>query len=106
MRWLPPLAWAGLLAVAAIGLWLWTDDLMEVILLPGAVLVSVLVAAGAARAREPAALTISDTSASAPLLAVGVTAVALGAAVGVWASLMGAGVLVLAAITAVLERRG
>lgn len=100
------LFWAALLSLAGAGLLAWTDDRMEAVLLPAAVLVTLLVAAAAWRARGPETLALSDASASAPLLALGLTGVALGAAVGAWASLMGAGVLVLAAAAAVRERRG
>jgi hypothetical protein len=100
------LAWAALLAVAATGLLLSTGDAIEVVLLPAAALLVLLVAAGALRAREPAALTVADASVSGPLLAAGLTGIALGVAIGAWASLMGLGALVLAAIADVRERRG
>jgi hypothetical protein len=101
----PMLAWALLLALAAGGLAAWTSDRIEIVLLPAAVVVTLLVAAAAWRARDREALTLADTSASGPLLAIGVTGVVVGAAVGAWASLMGAGVLALALTAAIRERR-
>jgi hypothetical protein len=100
----PFLAWAALLALTATGLLLWSDDTVADVLLPSAVLVALLLAAGALRAREPAAVRVRDTSLGGPLLALGLAGVALGAAVGAWASLMGLGVLLLAALAAVRER--
>ena len=102
----PFLAWAALLTATATGLLLWSDDTVAVVLLPAAVLIVLLVAVAAVRAREPAALAVPDVSVSGPLLALGLAGVALGVAVGGWASLMGAGTLVLAAIAALRERRG
>jgi hypothetical protein len=102
----PFVAWAALLAATGTGLLLWSDDTVAVILLPAAALIVLVVAAAALRAREPAALVVSDMSLSGPLLAFGLAGVALGVAVGAWASLMGAGTLLLAAIAAVRERRG
>jgi hypothetical protein len=102
----PVLAWAALLAALAAMLALWTGDLVAVVLLPGAVLVVLVVAMGAARARDPAERMVPDASASGPLAAGGVALLALGAVAGLWAALIGAALLVLAIVAAVRERIG
>jgi hypothetical protein len=100
------LAWAALLAALAAMLALWTGDLVAVALLPGAVLVVLVVAVGAARARDPEERLVPEGSASSLLGACGLALLALGAVAGLWAALIGAGLLVLAALAAVRERWG
>jgi hypothetical protein len=102
----PVLAWAALLAGLATMLALWTGDLIAIALLPGAILVVLVVAVGAARAREPGAGWVPDASASGVLGAWALALLALGAVAGLWAALIGAGLLVLALIVAVRERWG
>jgi hypothetical protein len=85
---------------------LWTGDLVAVTLLPGAILVVLVVALGAARAREPDARTVPEASGSAMLGACALALLALGAVAGLWAALIGVGLLVLALIAAVRERWG
>ena len=102
----PVLAWAALLAALAAMLALWTGDLVAVVLLPGAVLVVLVVAMGAARARDPVERRVPDASASGPLAAGGVALLALGAVAGLWAALIGAALLVLAIVAAGRERIG
>ena len=103
---LPVLAWAALLAALAAMLALWTGDLVAVVLLPGAVLVVLVVALGAARARDPAERRLPEASASGVLAAGGRALLAVGAAAGLWAALIGAGLLVLAIVAAARERWG
>jgi hypothetical protein len=98
--------WALLLAGLATLLALWTGDLVEAVLLPGAVLVVLGVAVAVARARDPVERVVPEASASALLAAGGVALLALGAVAGLWAVLMGAGLLVLAIVAAVRERIG
>jgi hypothetical protein len=100
------LAWALLLAVLAAILTLWTGDLVAVLLLPGAVVLVLVIALAAWRAREPRERVVPEASASGVLLACGLAALAVGAAVGPWAALIGAGLVLLAAIAAARERRG
>ena len=102
----PVLAWAALLAALATMLALWTGDLVAVALLPGAVLVVLVVALGAARARDPAERRLPEASASGLLAAGGLALLAVGAAAGLWAALIGAGLLVLAIVAAARERWG
>ena len=102
----PVLAWAALLAALAAMLALWTGDLVAVALLPGAVLVVLVVAVGAARARDPAERRVPEASASGLLAAGGLALLAVGAVAGLWAALIGAGLLVLAVVAAVRERWG
>jgi hypothetical protein len=102
----PVLAWAALLAALATMLALWTGDLVAVVLLPGAILVVLVVATGAARARDPAERLVPEASASSLLAAGGLALLALGAVAGLWAALIGAGLLVLAIVAAVRERWG
>jgi hypothetical protein len=102
----PVLAWAALLAALALMLALWTGDLVAVVLLPGAVLFVLVVALGAARARDAGERRIPEASASSLLGAVALALLALGAVAGLWAALIGAGLLVLAIVAAVRERWG
>jgi hypothetical protein len=102
----PVLAWALLLAALATLLALWTGDLVEVLLLPGAVLVVLGVAVAVGRARDPVEGVVPEASASGLLAAGGIALLALGAVAGLWAALIGAGVLVLAIVAAVRERIG
>jgi hypothetical protein len=102
----PVLAWALLLAALATLLVLWTGDLVEVVLLPGAVLVVLGVAVAVGRARDPVEGVVPEASASGLLAAVGIALLALGAVAGLWAALIGAGLLVLAIVAAVRERIG
>jgi hypothetical protein len=102
----PVALWALLLAGLATLLALWTGDLMEVVLLPGAVLVVVGVAVAVGRARDPVERVVPEASASGLLAAVGIALLALGAVAGLWAALIGAGLLVLAIVAAVRERVG
>ena len=97
----PVLAWGALLAALAAMLALWTDDLVAVVLLPGAVLVVVVVAVAMARARDPVERVVPEASASGLLAAGGLTLLALGAVAGLWAALIGAALLVLAIVAAV-----
>ena len=90
----------------ALMLVLWTGDLVAIALLPGAILVVLVVALGAARAREPQEQRVPEAAASAILGAGGVALLALGAVAGLWAALIGAGLLVLALIAAIRERWG
>jgi uncharacterized membrane protein YfcA len=103
---LPMLAWAALLAALAALLALWTGDLVAVLLLPGAILVVLVVALAAWRARDREERTVPEASASALLAACGLAGLAVGAAVGLWAALIGAGLVVLAIIAAARERWG
>ena len=73
---------------------------------PGAVLVVLVVALAAARARDPRERLVPEASASGPLAAGGLALLALGAVAGLWAALIGAGLLVLAIVAAVRERWG
>jgi hypothetical protein len=102
----PVLAWALLLGALATLLAVWTGDLMEVVLLPGAVLVVLSVAVAVGRARDPVEGVVPEASASALLAAVGIALLAVGAVAGLWAALIGAGLLVLAIVAAVRERIG
>jgi hypothetical protein len=102
----PVLAWAALLVALAAMLALWTGDLVAVALLPGAVLVVLVVAIGAARARDAEERLVPEASASSLLGACGLALLALGAVAGLWAALIGAGLLVLAVVAAVRERWG
>ena len=103
----PVALWAALLAGLATLLALWTGDLVEVVLLPGAVLVVLVVALGTARARDdPAERWVPEASASGVLGACALTLLALGAVAGLWAALVGAGLLVVALVAAVRERWG
>jgi hypothetical protein len=102
----PVLAWAALLGALAAMLALWTGDLVAVALLPGAILVVLVVALGAARAREPGERLVPEATASAILGACALALLALGAVAGLWAALIGAGLLVLALVAAVRERWG
>jgi uncharacterized membrane protein YfcA len=103
----PVLAWALLLAALGTLLALWaTGDLLEVVLLPSAVLVVLGVAVAAGRARDPVERVVPEASASALLAAVGIALLVLGAVAGLWAALIGAGLLVLALVAAVRERIG
>ena len=102
----PVALWALLLAALATLLALWTGDLVEVVLLPGAVLVVLGVAVAVGRARDPVEGVVPEASASGLLAAVGVALLALGAVAGLWAALIGAGLLVLAIVAAVRERVG
>jgi hypothetical protein len=83
---------------------LWTGDLAEVLLLPGAIVVVLFVAVATWRARDREERTLPEASASALLAACGFTALALGAVAGLWAALIGAGLLVFALVVAVRER--
>jgi hypothetical protein len=98
--------WAVLLAGLATLLALWTGDLVEAVLLPGAVLVVLGVAVAVARARDPVERVVPDASASALLGAGGIALLALGAVAGLWAALIGAALLVMAVVAAVRERIG
>jgi hypothetical protein len=100
------LAWAALLAALAAMLALWTGDLVAIVLLPGAVIVVLVVAVGAARARDPVERVVPEASASGPLAAGGLALMALGAVAGLWAALIGVAVLLLAIVAAVRERWG
>ena len=102
----PVALWALLLAALATLLALWTGDLVEVVLLPGAVLVVLGVAVAVGRARDPVERVVPEASASGLLAAVGIAMLALGAVAGLWAALIGAGLLVLAIVAAVRERVG
>jgi hypothetical protein len=102
----PALAWAGLLIALAVMLALWTDDLVAVVLLPGAIVVTLVVALASRRARDPAVRSVPEASVSGVLGACGLTALAVGAVAGLWAALIGAGLLLLALIAAVRERWG
>jgi hypothetical protein len=102
----PVLFWAVLLTGLATLLALWTGDLVEVVLLPGAVLVVLAVAVAVARARDPVERVVPEASASGLLAAAGVALLVLGAVAGLWAALIGAGLLVLAIVAAVRERIG
>lgn len=102
----PVLAWAALLAALAVMLALWTGDLVAIVLLPGAVLVVLVVAIGAARSRDAEERLVPEASVSSVLGACGVALLALGAVAGLWAALIGAGLLVVAAMAAVRERWG
>jgi hypothetical protein len=99
----PVLAWGALLTALAAMLALWTDDLVAVVLLPGAVLVVLVVAVAMARARDPVERVVPEASASGLLVAGGLALLALGAVAGLWAALIGAGLLVLAIVVAVGE---
>jgi hypothetical protein len=103
---IPMLAWALLLAALAAVLALWTGDLAEVLLLPGAIVVVLAVALAAWRTRQRDEVAVPEASASALLAACGLTALAVGAVAGLWAALIGAGLLVFALIVAVRERAG
>jgi uncharacterized membrane protein YfcA len=101
------LVWAALLAALGAMLALWTGDVVAVALLPGAVLVVLVVALGAARARDdPAPRRVPEASASGVLGACALALLALGAVAGLWAALVGAGLLVVALVAAVRERWG
>jgi hypothetical protein len=100
------LFWALLLAGLATLLALWTGDVMEVVLLPSAVLAVLGVAVAVGRARDPVAGVVPEASASSLLAAGGIALLALGAVAGLWAALIGAGLLVLAIVAAVRERIG
>ena len=100
----PALAWALLLAMLAVLLALWTGDLAEVLLLPGAIVVVLVVAAATWRARDREERAVPEASGSALLAASGLTALAVGAVAGLWAALIGAGLLVFAFVVAVRER--
>jgi hypothetical protein len=102
----PVLAWAALLAALAVMLALWTGDLVAIALLPGAVLVILVVAVGATRARDSDERAVPEASASSLLGAGGLALLALGAVAGLWAALIGAALLVLAVVAAVRERWG
>ena len=102
----PVAFWALLLAGLAALLALWTGDLVEVVLLPGAVLVVLGVAVAVGRARDPVEGVVPEASASGLLAAGGIALLALGAVAGLWAALIGAGLLVLAIVAAVRERIG
>jgi hypothetical protein len=102
----PALAWAALLAALATMLALWTGDLVAVALLPGAVLVVLVVALGAARARDADDRGVPEASVSGLLGACALALLALGAVAGLWAALIGAGLLVLAIVAAARERWG
>ena len=103
---IPVLAWALLLAALAALLALWTGDVVQVVLLPAAVLVVLAIAVAVARARDPVERVVPEASASALLAAGGVALLALGAVAGLWAALIGAGLLVAAVVAAVRERIG
>jgi hypothetical protein len=103
---IPVALWALLLAGLAALLALWTGDLVEVVLLPAAVLVVLGVAVAVGRARDPVEGVVPEASASGPLAAGGIALLALGAVAGLWAALIGAGLLVLAIVAAVRERIG
>jgi hypothetical protein len=100
------LFWALLLAALATLLALWTGDVVETVLLPGAVLVVLGVAVAVGRARDPVERVVPEASASGLLAAGGIALLALGAVAGLWAALIGAGLLVLAIAAAVRERIG
>jgi hypothetical protein len=100
------LAWAALLAGLAVMLALWTSDLVAIALLPGAVLVVLVVAVGAARTRDADERRVPEASTSAVLGACALAALAIGAVAGLWAALIGAGLLVVALVAAVRERWG
>jgi hypothetical protein len=102
----PALVWAALLAALAVLLALWTGDLAEVLLLPGAIVVVLVVAAFAWRGRDREERALPEASASPVLAACGLTALALGAVAGLWAALIGAGLLLFALVIAVRERAG
>jgi hypothetical protein len=102
----PVAFWALLLAGLATLLALWTGDLIEVVLLPAAVLVVLGVAVAAGRAREPVEGVVPEASASGLLAAAGIALLAVGAVAGLWAALIGAGLVVLAIVAAVRERIG
>jgi hypothetical protein len=102
----PVLLWALLLAGLAALLALWTGDLVEVVLLPGAVLVVLGVAVAVVRARDPVEAVVPEASATGLLAAGGIALLALGAVAGLWSALIGAGLLVLAIVAAVRERIG
>jgi hypothetical protein len=102
----PALAWGALLTALAAMLALWTDDVVAVVLLPGAVLVVLIVAVAMARARDPVERVVPEASASGLLAAGGLALLALGAVAGLWAALIGAALLVLAIVVAVRERWG
>ena len=101
------MVWAALLAALAAMLALWTGDLVALALLPGAILVALVVAVGAARAGDdPAERWVPEASASGVLGACALALLALGAVAGLWAALIGAGLLVVALVAAVRERWG
>ena len=102
----PMLAWAALLVALAVMLALWTSDLVAIALLPGAVVIVLIVAAGAARARDVDERRLPEASASAVLGAGGLALLALGAVAGLWAALVGAGLLVAASAVAAREHWG
>ena len=105
MTW-PALAWAALLAALAVMLALWTDDLVAVLLLPGAVVVVLVGALAGRRARDREEWVMPEGSVAAILAACGLAALAVAAVAGLWAALIGAGLVVLAVIAAARERRG
>jgi uncharacterized membrane protein YfcA len=100
------LAWSALLTGLGAMLALWTSDLVAIALLPGAVVVVLVVAFGASRARDRDERLVPEASASAVLGACALAALALGAVAGLWAALIGAGLLILAVMAAVRERWG
>jgi hypothetical protein len=100
------LAWASLLVALAVMLALWTTDLVAIALLPGAVIIVLIVAVGAARTRDRDERRLPEASASAILAACGLMLLALGVVAGLWAALVGGGLLVLAIVAAVRERWG
>jgi hypothetical protein len=100
------LAWAALLLALAVMLALWTSDLVAIALLPAAVVVILVVAAGAARAHDREERDLPEASASAILGAGGLALLGVGAVAGLWAALVGAGLLVVAIVAAVRERWG
>jgi hypothetical protein len=102
----PVLVWALLLGGLATVLALWTGDLVEVVLLPSAILVVLGVAVAVGRARDPVGGVVPEASGSSLLAAGGIALLALGAVAGLWAALIGAGLLVMAIVAAVRERIG
>ena len=95
---LPLLAWAALLTVLTIVLWLWTSDELPPALFAGAAAISWTAGIVALFVRRPrsAVHVAPDLSLAGALLAFGVAALVLGALVGPWLVLIGAGIVLLA----------
>ncbi|MCW3048982.1 MAG: hypothetical protein JWO74_3266 [Solirubrobacterales bacterium] len=97
-------AWALILALLAVPLFLWHSHGLEKAQAPAAVLVTLVIAALALAGRNPSRRVLPDASAAPFLIAAGLTLMAAAWAVGPWAAVMGGWCVVIALVVLARER--